>query len=298
MPRSRSLQKHGFENDRIPLIVTECARGVIEVKKKFSASIIPLLSVLVLSIFASTYLIPTVSANEYKYEYWVDIYLDCSVGFPPTIIGCESNLEWMEKLSWEGSVEIIDEGVLTLANDVRWCYQIYVVYEELVVGYELLGSFKNYFSIYWKLPWDFPYPTENYGYQWFTDGTGYFKGIEGSGEVWVEWHELELPPDDPFRLITCQHSWGTVNLGDYYARAQELIETIETWSLHKGTKNSLASKLERALHHLDTGRESGAVNKLIAFINQVEGLRGKKLANDQTDHLIAEAQLIIDLIKG
>jgi hypothetical protein len=79
---------------------------------------------------------------------------------------------------------------------------------------------------------------------------------------------------------------------------EELVETIETWDLPKGIENSLASKLEGALRLLDKGNENGATRLLMAFINQVEALRDKKLTTHQADQLTSEAQRIIDLIKG
>jgi len=78
---------------------------------------------------------------------------------------------------------------------------------------------------------------------------------------------------------------------------EELIETIETWNLPKGTENSLKTKLKVAIHMLDMGKEDGAIRKLTAFINRVEMLREKTLTNEQADYLISEAQRIIDLIK-
>ena len=79
---------------------------------------------------------------------------------------------------------------------------------------------------------------------------------------------------------------------------EELIETIETWNLPKGTENSLRAKLKVAIHMLDMEKEDGAIRKLTAFINRVEMLREKTLTNEQADELISEAQRIIDLIKG
>ena len=81
-------------------------------------------------------------------------------------------------------------------------------------------------------------------------------------------------------------------------RTQQLIEVIETWNLPKGTKNSLASKLQEALHLLEKRYENGATHKLMDFIDQAEALRNKKLTSEQADNLIAEAQRIINLIEG
>jgi hypothetical protein len=79
---------------------------------------------------------------------------------------------------------------------------------------------------------------------------------------------------------------------------QELIETLETLNLPKGTENSLKAKLKVAIHMLDMGKEEGAIHKLSVFINRVEMLRDKTLTNEQADYLIAEAQRIIHLINS
>jgi parallel beta-helix repeat protein len=79
---------------------------------------------------------------------------------------------------------------------------------------------------------------------------------------------------------------------------QELIETIEGWTLSKGLDNCLTSKLDNIIHQLNKGNENVAINKLIVLTNQVEALRDKKLTSEQADYLIAEAQSIIDLING
>jgi len=77
-----------------------------------------------------------------------------------------------------------------------------------------------------------------------------------------------------------------------------LIEIIKIWNLPKGVGNCLTSKLNNVIHMLDKAEENGATHKLIAFVNQVKALDGKKLATAQADYLIGEAQRIISLIKG
>jgi len=79
---------------------------------------------------------------------------------------------------------------------------------------------------------------------------------------------------------------------------QELIETIEGWTLSKGLDNCLTAKLDNIIHQRNKGNENIAINKLIGLINQVEALRDKKLTSEQADYLITEAQRIIDLING
>jgi hypothetical protein len=86
---------------------------------------------------------------------------------------------------------------------------------------------------------------------------------------------------------------------------QEAIETliadVEDMNLQQGIDNSLDAKLTSALDALDAlnaDQRNDAINKLNAFINEVEAQREKKLTNEQADYLAAEAQRIIDLIQG
>jgi hypothetical protein len=80
---------------------------------------------------------------------------------------------------------------------------------------------------------------------------------------------------------------------------QELIVTIKSWNLPKGTENSLTAKLEVAIHLLNKGNENGAIRALMDFISKVEVLRNKGQLEDwQADHLITEAQKIIGIIEG
>jgi hypothetical protein len=99
-----------------------------------------------------------------------------------------------------------------------------------------------------------------------------------------------------------QHYQNGLNGLGYFSdpimSTQELIETIKTWNLPKGTENSLASKLQNAIQSLDNGQQNAAINKLNAFINEVQAQRGKKLTNGQADTLTSEAQRIINTIQG
>jgi len=83
------------------------------------------------------------------------------------------------------------------------------------------------------------------------------------------------------------------------ARAmQDLIDTVELMNLQQGIDNSLDAKLTAALDALEAvnaGQREDAINKLNAFINEVEAQREKKITNEQADCLIAKATAIIDL---
>jgi len=102
--------------------------------------------------------------------------------------------------------------------------------------------------------------------------------------------------------VARNHATDTVTITVLSLNPEEsigrLMETIESWNLEKGTESSLTSKLEDALHLLSKGKENGAIHKLMDFINQVEAIREMKLTIEQADYLTAEAQRIIDLIKG
>ena len=79
---------------------------------------------------------------------------------------------------------------------------------------------------------------------------------------------------------------------------KEIIAIIEDMNLPFGIENSLTSKLNNALSSLDKDNEKAATNKLNAFINEVNALRGKELTNEQADRLINLVQAIIGYLGG
>lgn len=78
----------------------------------------------------------------------------------------------------------------------------------------------------------------------------------------------------------------------------ELARTVESWNLDKGIETSLTSKLQASYRSLERGNQNAPVGQLTAVINEVQGLRLKKLTNEHAEQLIREAQRIIDLING
>jgi hypothetical protein len=78
----------------------------------------------------------------------------------------------------------------------------------------------------------------------------------------------------------------------------DVIDSVtELPNLDSGNKNALNASLGGALDKLDPTQPGGAdvyaaANKLDAFINKVEALRGKKLTDAEADDLIAEATAI------
>jgi pullulanase-type alpha-1,6-glucosidase len=76
-------------------------------------------------------------------------------------------------------------------------------------------------------------------------------------------------------------------------------DLVDARVLNKGQGNSLMVKLEGAIDQLDKGNPVPAVNKLNAFINEVDALvLSGKLTPEQGQPLIDAAQSIIDQIKG
>lgn len=75
---------------------------------------------------------------------------------------------------------------------------------------------------------------------------------------------------------------------------ENLIIYIDELDLHKGTTNSLASKLESVLESIAEGSDQEAQNQLNAFINQVEAQSGKKISEEDAAILIEYALNIIN----
>ncbi len=116
------------------------------------------------------------------------------------------------------------------------------------------------------------------GHMWVT----YVADLAGMGQsVWLRKTTTPVSLKTPAQLL------------------DELMEDVEDMNLQQGIENGLDAKLEnaqQALEAANAGNRQDAINKLEAFINAVEAQRGKKLTNEQADHLVAKAQEIIDRI--
>ena len=130
--------------------------------------------------------------------------------------------------------------------------------------------------------WDDGYPS---GGNYWSDYDGEDRNGDGIGDTP---YVIDENNQDNYPLM---EPWSTPTM------IKTLIRTVRFWNLHKGTENRLTSKLKGALHLLDTGKENGAVHKLMGFIDQVESLREKKLTDEQADYLISEARRILTLIE-
>lgn len=100
------------------------------------------------------------------------------------------------------------------------------------------------------------------------------------------------------RIGGCSNVIVTVNPQSPMEAIEELVQTIEIWNLGNGIKTSLTSKLQATHRLLDRENQNAPLGQLTAFINEVKALKEKKLASEQADYLTAEAQRIIDLIRG
>ncbi len=141
--------------------------------------------------------------------------------------------------------------------------------------------------------WDDSYPSGGNYWSDYEEKYPEAKERDGSG-IWDIPYFIDENNQDNFPLM---EPWSPKPLSPVEA-TQELIETIETWNLSKGIENSLTCKLDTVVLLLVKENIRGSIHKLVVLTNQVEALRGKKLTTEQADYLTAEAQRIIDLIKG
>jgi hypothetical protein len=118
--------------------------------------------------------------------------------------------------------------------------------------------------------------------------------------------------DDPVYLDAVQ-AGGTLIVGTYVghtgtvtalpddpaAMVEDLIDLVTSYNLQQGIDNSLDAKLASAsdaLEDVNANNDAAAVNKLEAFISEVEVQRGKKLEAWQADELHGEADAIIAVL--
>jgi len=96
-------------------------------------------------------------------------------------------------------------------------------------------------------------------------------------------------------------TWVTIQPCSASDLILDLATLVGRFNLQQGIDNSLDVKLDSALKALDDvnqNNDSAAVNKLEAFINEVEAQRDNKITSDQANQLIAGAQAIVDLLSG
>ncbi|MDH5483489.1 MAG: hypothetical protein OEY22_11540 [Candidatus Bathyarchaeota archaeon] len=153
------------------------------------------------------------------------------------------------------------EGILSTATDANYLY--------LGVGGQAVG-----------------YPDRMTG-----DGTGLVYKYDGINPP-------ELISSPPLGTGAQTLYYGPVPVPSPQEAIQDLIDDVQSLNLQQGIVNSLDAKLTNALsalNALNAGQRNDAVNKLNAFINEVEAQRGTKLTNEQADYLITAVQDVIAL---
>jgi hypothetical protein len=75
-----------------------------------------------------------------------------------------------------------------------------------------------------------------------------------------------------------------------------LLNSLDTFEIQQGIKNSLTSKLENVLDSLKKENKKSAANQLTAFIHEVEAQSEKSLTKEQAEQLKLEAEEIIKAI--
>jgi len=104
-------------------------------------------------------------------------------------------------------------------------------------------------------------------------------------------------------------AWTSITFGgtvtpltdDPVEMTADLVLKVASFNLQQGIENSLDAKLSAAwdaLNDINENNDASAVNKLEAFINEVEAQRDKKIEGWQADALIAGAQKIISILTG
>ncbi len=86
-----------------------------------------------------------------------------------------------------------------------------------------------------------------------------------------------------------------INIGPV---VENTIENIVDLDLSNGNTNALSGKLQDALDRYCEGKVNQAINKLNAFINQVNAMRGNQLTDAEADEFIAIAQAMIIAMKN
>jgi len=138
------------------------------------------------------------------------------------------------------------------------------------------------------------------------DGTNnWWNSTDGYGNKWSDWRGPDLSPldgivDYPYHIDGTAHSRDYCPIAEYSPTPstliEDLIQTIQSWHLPKGTTAGLTSKLSDAIALLEKGNVNGALHKLMDFVSMVHALDGKQLTSAQADYALSSAESIIDLL--
>jgi len=94
--------------------------------------------------------------------------------------------------------------------------------------------------------------------------------------------------------MTCDHSGTTIQSLHHCVMHASDMAHID----NKGVAKSLMAKLDGAQAALDRGQTRVAINKLNAFINEVNAQSGKHIASDHAGMLVEHANKVIAALGG
>ncbi len=109
------------------------------------------------------------------------------------------------------------------------------------------------------------------------------------------------------RIHTQINGWEEIDAVELIGVAEpadairELVAAVETLNIGNGISNALDAKLDNAVKALEDVNENNnvaAINKLQAFINEVEAQAGNMISQADADALIVAAQAIISMLGG
>ena len=60
---------------------------------------------------------------------------------------------------------------------------------------------------------------------------------------------------------------------------------------------NLQERLDRTTTFLDAGNNNAACGNLAGFINEVRGVSGKQMPEDQADQILSSAQMVADALQ-
>jgi len=113
------------------------------------------------------------------------------------------------------------------------------------------------------------------------------------------------PDDDNDGVLdendVCQFEDATgqdANIDGCIDKIENFPQVMKDINLPGGTENSLTSKVENAQASIESGNTETTINKLEAFINQVEAQRGKKISEENADMLIQYATNLINSLQS
>lgn len=162
-------------------------------------------------------------------------------------------------------------------------------YLDFYLGSELKGTFDGLephaagsYGVYWEgVPFD-SVTIRAYGTV-YVDAVQAMNGTVVNGTCTGYSGTVTPLPDDPIVMI------------------ENLVVLVASCNLQQGIDNSLDSKLDAALGALEdanASNDASAVNKLQAFISEVQAQRNKKITDPQATALVTDAQAIIAVLSA